>query len=137
MRSVIIPVHDSETGKAPQLEVARGIDVAIAEGAEPSTSPAASTRIRGRPTRGSPRPWPCTPVPLPPLGPSPPKLRDHQGVDVRDASEISEAGQAVDNLVTSGQVPLVDCRAAADRNGTVVAGARGPCIGISTEGSRA
>ena len=29
MRSVIIPVHDSETGKAPQLEVARGIDVAI------------------------------------------------------------------------------------------------------------
>ena len=34
MRSVIIPVHDSETGKAPQLEVARAIDVAIAEGAD-------------------------------------------------------------------------------------------------------
>ena len=77
------------------------------------------------------------PVPLPPLDPSPPKLRDHQGVDVRHASEISEAAEAVDNLVTSGQVPLVHCRAAADRNGTVVARALAPCIGISTEGSRA
>jgi hypothetical protein len=134
---VIIPVHDSETGQAPQLEVARAIDVAIAEGAEPSTSPAASTRIRGRPTRGSPRPWPCTPVPLPLLDPNPPKLRDHQGVDVRDASEIFEAAQAVDNLVKSGQVPLAHCRAAADRNGTVVARARGLCIVICTEGSRA
>lgn len=55
-RGVIIPVYDAATGSAPQLEVARAIELAIEEGADIINFSGGQYSDTGKPTSGCLRP---------------------------------------------------------------------------------
>jgi hypothetical protein len=66
-------------------------------------------------------PWPTVTHPLAPIDPAPGESRDRTDAYARHSDAVSAAAHAVAAHLHRGQVPLVHCRASADRTGSVIA----------------